>query len=134
MDEERKLTRDKVEGTLHWPQSEDTTLRRVKRAGGPITPALAQRRDMSEENKVESMEAVLAHLVAEIQGLQSVLVESATHGDATARWVVERLNKVLTVQLPDGREVYLSTETFSTETSELWEVSGEGSPNEPSSW
>ncbi len=73
---------------------------------------------MSEEHRVESMEDVLAHLVAEIQTLQTVVAGSAEPGGTTsAKWVVEQLDNLLTVQLPDGREVYLGAKT-----SEPWEV------------
>jgi hypothetical protein len=71
---------------------------------------------MDEQKKAESMEEVLVHVVAEIQALQSILRESATDsGDATARWVADRLDKVLTVPLADGREVYLGVKTSEPE-------------------
>jgi hypothetical protein len=71
---------------------------------------------MDEQKKAESMEEVLVHVVAEIQELQSTLRESATDsGDATARWVADRLDKVLTVPLADGREVYLGVKTSEPE-------------------
>ena len=71
---------------------------------------------MDKHKKAESMEEVLVHVVAEIQELQSTLRESATDsGDATARWVADRLDKVLTVPLADGREVYLGVKTSEPE-------------------
>ncbi len=71
---------------------------------------------MDEQKKAESMEEVLVHVVAEIQALQSILRETATDsGDATARWVADRLDKVLTVPLADGREVYLGVKTSEPE-------------------
>ena len=71
---------------------------------------------MDEQKKAESMEEVLVHVVAEIQELQSTLRESATDsGNATARWVADRLDKVLTVPLADGREVYLGVKTSEPE-------------------
>jgi hypothetical protein len=71
---------------------------------------------MDEQKKAESMEEVLVHVVAEIQELQSTLSESATDsGNATARWVADRLDKVLTVPLADGREVYLGVKTSEPE-------------------
>jgi hypothetical protein len=71
---------------------------------------------MDKQKKAESMEEVLVHVVAEIQELQSALRESATDsGDATARWVADRLDKVLTVPLADGREVYLGVKTSEPE-------------------
>jgi hypothetical protein len=71
---------------------------------------------MDEQKKAETIEEVLTHVVVEIQELQSTLRESATDsGDATARWVADRLDKVLTVPLADGREVYLGVETSEPE-------------------
>jgi hypothetical protein len=71
---------------------------------------------MSEQNKVESMGDVLEHLVNEIYALQLVVGESAEHdGFIPAKWVVEQLDKVLTVQLSDGREVYLGVRTSEPE-------------------
>jgi hypothetical protein len=72
---------------------------------------------MDEQKKAESIvEEVLVHVVAEIQELQSTLRDSATDsGDATARWVADRLDKVLTVPLADGREVYLGVKTSEPE-------------------
>jgi hypothetical protein len=67
---------------------------------------------MSEGERVESIEGVLEHLVSEIQTLRAVLGESAEHdGTIPANWVIEQLDKVLTLQLQDGREVYLGVRT-----------------------
>jgi hypothetical protein len=70
------------------------------------------RRMVSEGERVESIENIAAHLISEIQALQFVLGESAEpDGTIPAKWVIEQLDKVLTVQLPDGREYYLGTRT-----------------------
>ena len=54
----------------------------------------------------EAMEDLLVQVISRIQRLQIVLGESAEN-----KWIVEQLDKALTVQLPDGRETYLGVRT-----------------------